>query len=906
MARKKTTNSVVLTARQLLNGYTTDTDRRFMWNTAPYQMIDTEEKDDEWRMWNMDWLEYIGMRQLNAENPRLRKNYDLANGVLNKSDYMQTDENEFSSMIGMITEETGNPFSLKFYPIIPNIIQVLTGEFAKRDKRIIVKATDEYAETEAMEYKKSLITDILVRNAQAKQAEVLSQMGIEVQSQQGQEQMNLAAELAQAQVKFKTYRGIPEQWGQHQVNCFEDRFKMYELEIEGFKDSLIADREFWFIDLLEDDINLELWNPLNVFYHKSPNVNYISEGNYVGHISLMSIPDVIDMYGKKMSSEQIDSLKKAQSLAVRHGNAVDDSRKWDSTEYWDASQPYDKQQPNSIHYEQYMGVRQMYDDLTGLNWNTLKNMTTNSPLDDSMIRVTRAYWKSQRKVGHLTRITEEGDIIQEIVDEYYEVTCPPVYDTSIVRNKSKENLAYGEHIDWIWINQVWGGIKIGANNTTYYQSKGFGFDPIYLDIKPLKFQFKGQDSLYGGKLPVEGRIFSERNSTSQGMVDRMKPFQLGYTIVNNQVMDFLADEVGKIVLIDQNMIPRNSMNGEWGKYNFPRFYQVMKDFQIAPVDSSMQNTENPGTSFSHFQEIDLSKTDQILARLQLAEYFKTQAFAVIGVTPQRVGEVAASESATGVQQAVNNSYSQTEMYFEQHLNFLMPRVYQMLLEAAQYINAEKPESRISYLNRQEESEWFRIEGWKLLLTDYEIYSQRKADTKAIMDQLKNLAIQNNTAGGSLYELSKIITGESPSAIIAKLKEFDDNRQKELEQERQHALQLQREQQQFLESQRQLELNNENYWKEREIQKDLAIAAMKEGSKPADTSELDAQAMDMDREKQLQDRMLKQQEMVNQTALADKELQIEREWMQVERDNMKNDLAIAKENAKGRSKSTAKK
>ena len=332
----------------------------------------------------------------------------------------------------------------------------------------------------------------------------------------------------------------------------------------------------------------------------------------------------------------------------------------------------------------------------------------------------------------------------------------------------------------------------------------------------------------------------------------------------------------------------------------------MKDFQIAPVDTSMQNTETPGTSFSHFQSIDLSKTDQIMSRLQLAEYFKTQAFAVVGITPQRVGQTTSSESATGVQQAVNNSYSQTEMYFEQHSNFLMPRVYQMALEAAQFLNAEKPESRIAYLNRKEETEWFRIEGWRLLLTDYQIEATAKANVKSTMEKLQQLAMENNTAGGSLYEISKVIAGDSPSEIISKLKEFDAKREEALQAERQHELQMQQEQQQFLEQQREKELQREDYWKEREIQKELAIAAMKEGSKPADTSELDQQALDMDRDAQINERLMEQQRMQNDQMLAQNDQALEREKMQVERENMKNDLQIAKINAKNKPKPTKKK
>ncbi len=39
------------------------------------------------------------------------------------------------------------------------------------------------------------------------------------------------------------------------------------------------------------------------------------------------------------------------------------------------------------------------------------------------------------------------------------------------KNKTKENLVYGEHIDWIWINEVWGGVKIGPNIPSFWGMK---------------------------------------------------------------------------------------------------------------------------------------------------------------------------------------------------------------------------------------------------------------------------------------------------------------------------------------------------------------------------------------------------------------------------------------------------
>ncbi len=80
----------------------------------------------------------------------------------------------------------------------------------------------------------------------------------------------------------KDYRSMVEEWASHQLNVDEERFKMQELEERAFRDMLITDREFWHFRMLEDDYELELWNPVLTFYQQSPDARYISQSNYAG------------------------------------------------------------------------------------------------------------------------------------------------------------------------------------------------------------------------------------------------------------------------------------------------------------------------------------------------------------------------------------------------------------------------------------------------------------------------------------------------------------------------------------------------------------------------------------------------------------------------------------------------
>ena len=83
----------------------------------------------------------------------------------------------------------------------------------------------------------------------------------------------------------------------------------------------------------------------------------------------------------------------------------------------------------------------------------------------------------------MTKITDQGEVLNEIVTEDYKITDKPIYDTRLFKNKTKDNLVFGEHIEWIWINEVWGGIKIGPNIPSYWgMNNPSGMTPIYIGI----------------------------------------------------------------------------------------------------------------------------------------------------------------------------------------------------------------------------------------------------------------------------------------------------------------------------------------------------------------------------------------------------------------------------------------
>jgi hypothetical protein len=901
----------VYNALQLKNGAKGDGYPTTSSLTQPTQFLPAGKKDDDWAAWNIDWLELQGMEFLRLNARRLLKNYKLAKGIIDKSDYIVAEDNENAELIDILTKEDKSALELKFYPIIPNVINVLCGEFSKRYNKIQFRAVDDTSYNEMLEQKRIQVEQNLLADAEAKLIAKMIEMGLDPNSKEAQEKLapeNIKS-LPEIEDFFrKDYRSVVEEWATHQYNVDEERFRMAELEEKAFRDMLITDREFWHFRMMEDDYDVELWNPVLTFYHKSPDSRYISEGNFVGKLDLMTISDVIDKYGYLMNEDQLRSLENiypAKSSLYQVSGYQNDGAYYDPSRSheWNTNMP-------GLDYRRYVSnwsndparggdivsaILNESDDV--YNWG-----------ESYLMRTCTVYWKTQRKVGHLTKITNTGEILQEVIDETFKVTEKPIYDTSLFKNKTKENLIQGEHIDWIWINEVWGGVKIGPNLPAFWRSNiSDNINPIYVGINRTKpgripFQFKGDKTLYGCKLPVEGRVFSDRNTRSVSLVDLMKAYQVGYNMVNNQIADILVDELGTVIMFDQNSLPRHSMGEDWGKGNYAKAYVAMKDFQMLPLDTSITNTEN-ALNFNHYQVLNMEQSNRLMTRIQLANYFKQQAFEAIGINQQRLGGPIAQQTATGVTQALNQSYAQTEIYFNQHSDHLMPRVHQMKIDLAQFYQSSNPSVRLSYITTEAEKVNFVINGTDLLLRDFNIFATTKTNHRAILDQLKQLAVSNNTTGASIFDLGNIIKADSIAEVTDILKNAEQKQTAIREQEMQTQKQMSDDAIKAGLQKEQMKLEFDATQKEKDRQTQVLVAEIRAAGYGA-SQDIDQNMMsdyrdamkDIKESTQYQEQMnFKREQAAMANSTARKKLDVEESRLATQRDIANTNLEIAREN-----------
>jgi hypothetical protein len=245
---------------------------------------------------------------------------------------------------------------------------------------------------------------------------------------------------------------------------------------------------------------------------------------------------------------------------------------------------------------------------------------------------------------------------------------------------------------------------------------------------------------------------------------------------------------------------------------------------------------------------DLSQQTYISSRIQLAEWARTQAWELVGITRQRTGSVLATETATGTQTAMTQSFAQTEPWFHFH-DVVLKEVYQMILDMAQYTELQKPDSVLNYLNNDLESVFLKVTRDELL-RDLQVYVTSYAEDKDKIEKLRSLmqpAIQN---GADLADIADMLTVDSERNLREILQKVQRRNQEAKDQQNQLEQQkLQQSQEQFqmsMQAQQEKEMRqmeNENMNKELDRQNKLQVEQLKgiaaEGSfsPTMDTTEL---------------------------------------------------------------------
>jgi hypothetical protein len=852
--------------------YTKDATIRYAYlNIFPDQFKTEKEKQDEsWIKNTMDYFANKAYSEYIKNRDTFVKNYDLVKGILRPEDFYQ--EPEVRSFTDMLTADLSLPAYVKHYSIITTPINELVGEISKRPDAFRVKAFDDDSKAEELQHKTDILQQFIM--AQAKQ-KIIDRAAIQGQEIEEEELQQMT--MQQVQDELDSYTSVAEKWANHVLTCQKADFTLKEKSEDAFRDMLISAREFYHIyeDNSKLGYNVEVANPKNTWFLSTPDRKYISDptgraqGAYAaGTVQVMELSEIIESI-PDITKEEIDHLRSSLQdyglINVRESNLGNP----DAIPGTDSVQ-YDTYDPAVLQTRMII-ESEMKENNDGLK--DFLGLTNNVSSFGYKYVVVRCYWISKKKIGKLIYLDEMGNEQSMLVDENYK----------------KGTIPTEQSLEWGWINQWYQGIKIG---------------PDVYHIKPFKLL---------NYCPIIGVIHEVKNTEAKSLVDLMKPFQVLYNVCMNQLYKLLEKEVGKVYLTSIRHIPIPKDGDAQDALDV--WEMEARNRGVMFIDDSPENLKSP-SSFNQFRDIDLTRTQEIQSRYNLAMQLKNECWELIGMSKQRLGSITASETATGTNAAITQSYSQTEPLFVAH-EYVLGQLYQSIIDASLYIESKKPQSTISYITSEGESAFVQVNGTDLKFRDLKVFLTNRPEDKQMFNEIRSLSQAVLQNGGSLHDIIELYSTNSIRDMKKVFKTLKE-RQEQLEDQKMQQQQQQIEQQQQI-AQSQMaqaqqmqaeKIANDNYQSELDRLNKVQVAMINAESKAgplmdADTSgtadvlEIDKLASEQSRAQT--DYQAKMAEIQSKTKLAAEKLSVEREKLQVARENQANDLAIAKENAKGRAK-----
>ena len=531
----------------------------------------------------------------------------------------------------------------------------------------------------------------------------------------------------------KDYKDIAETEAYHALQFLKRKLNFTHEFYKGWKDALIGGEEIYYVGVINGDPYVERVNPMYFDYEHSLDLEFIDDAAWCRRKMIMSATEIYDRFYDKMSERQLNELLELIDQRPGAGNNPE--------------------------------IRKTSIDYESIKLHKINSFTDN-PFDIDHIVVYHCCWKSFKKIGFVTLLNPETGEAEEFqVDEDYKVTGTE------------------QSVEWDWIIEVWEGYRIG--------------DDMYIGIQPIEYQHISTDNPNSQKLPYTGVVYNNTNSKPRSLVSMMKPLQYMYIVVWYRLELALSRDKGKVAVMDITQIPK-SMNIDVNKWM--HYLSALGVAFINPYDEGWDIPGREGGKPSQFNQLsswDLTMSNVIAEYIQLMQKIEDMVAKLTGITPQRQGQIAASELVSNANTAVNMSYHITEPWFWNH-NQVKRRVLTMLLNTSKA--AWKDNKR--YLNYvlDDATRAFVQLSDNFFYEDMDIFVDDSTKNQQYIDQLKQLlqpAMQN---GASLLDIAEIITLDNMSMIKNRLEEIEQKRMEQMQQQQQAEQQAQ---QQMAEQQNQL-------------------------------------------------------------------------------------------------------
>lgn len=561
--------------------------------------------------------------------------YDLYNGIQNEGDFdylRKVDDYEYPAKIRFVpllrpkfdrlrAEETKRPFNWRVFTIDSNSIndknqkkfEKIVSKMAENKKRV----SDQYKEAlnniEQMQQQ--------IQMARQKAAEEGTQIDpqMEMQLRAAQRELEMGKyvvsheniisekELEEVETYFKyKYKDFLEVMAEKGLKYLISTQHMKDTFNLGFEDKLVTDKEIYYVDW-EDTMNYEdpvcrKVNIMGFYYSGDSQVEWIGDAEWAMEERFLTVNQIIDEYGDKLSFEDLEKIKSRTSYINTQ------------TGYGYGYYGFNSQ---------VGGTEYGSNNVEGCGPDALYSGSEDF---SNVIRVCKVFWKSSRKVRSKKSPNPHNE---------------GSYFTHVIDDSEKVKTEKGEKEEVGYMNDIYQGVLIDSN--------------IFVDCRK-KDVVRSNDNFGRVELPYVGRAYNHYTKKPYSLVWAAKDVQILYNIVHYHKELWLALSGVKGFIMDKSQIPEGMSMKEW-------MYQ--RKIGVGWIQS-VKSGLNKQPTFNQFQNFDDSMGPGIQYLFGILQHLEQLASSITGVSPQRMGDIAPTDQVGTTEQSIRNSALVTEIIFYDH------------------------------------------------------------------------------------------------------------------------------------------------------------------------------------------------------------------------------------------------
>ena len=374
--------------------------------------------------------------------------------------------------------------------------------------------------------------------------------------------------------------------------------------VENFYHWLVTARCFNYKEPCGDEVEFHDISPMNFKYLANSRTRFIKDAEACEYFCRMPISEVIDKFqGVKGFDEKI-----IENLEAKMG----------------------------------YGIAEGFGTTAGMS-----RMTDRDVLD------LRSQWRTDQLVNKLRErrgesaiySDNEGVFVQHIVwtsmAKRAQITIPNIFGEPEKVWVDEDYIPQeGEDITWDWKRQKWHCYIID--------------DKYVIGGEPLDFTTEGVGKCEN---PYNGRIFNLKHVNPMSFVEKGIVYQIKYNIVHYYIEKMFAKNPGKFVVIPLSIIPEQANLG----MEETMYYTDAQGMMF--VDDSAKGADRAVQSI---RVIDADLSQHISQLYEYLKIIKEEWSSSIGFTPQREGQMDASDGKATTENSVFRSSIATEELFSQY------------------------------------------------------------------------------------------------------------------------------------------------------------------------------------------------------------------------------------------------